>query len=102
MAGDEVPPGLDDGIGGAKRKFHPAGGGGLVDPVDETFAGEDGGRGDGGVGLALGALFESEGEAFLLECSLEDFGPGELIAEGARAVRPGGGEFLDDAGVPPG
>ncbi len=57
---DEIPRGLDHRGRGAEREMDATGGGGVIHPVDEPLASEDGCCGDGGVGFALGALFELE------------------------------------------
>ena len=59
-----------DGGGDAFGQFDALGLRGLGQPFHKSFPGEDGGGGDGGITLGLGALDELDGSAFGLEGAL--------------------------------
>ncbi len=102
MEGDRFFGCLDNRIRRSEREFYPSCGGRFVDPIDEPFACEDGGGGDGGVGFSFGSLFESDGESFFAERALKHFRAGELVAKRAGAIGAGCDEFFDHSGVAPG
>ena len=102
MTLNDLLAGLDYGVRRSEGQNNASGCGSFVDPVDETFAGEDRGGGDGDVGFPFCPLFEFDGDIFLLQGAGEELLLGELVGEGARAVGAFFGEVGDDAGVAPG
>ena len=102
FCGDEFFTGFFNQAGGSFWNCDAVILGGFINPVNKLFAGENGGGGYGDVGLGFGALLQFDFSAVLFgQGRLQFSRVGELITQGAWAIRLLFEQVGDDGGVSP-